>query len=267
VPNTYFRLAAWKRDTPVPVGTITARQAASPYVTMYQSRRSWLVWKIFGRRLDGWSDDDFPSLTRVGDLKSLVGPGGRPIEKLDYNDETALSDFVRLHSIDRDFSGSIMPPIEAVKAGRVRPLSDEDRRTIIRWIDLGCPIDLDPHYDPTVPGSRSYGWMCDDQRPTLTMTWPQAGHNDSLARILIGMADAYTGLDPASLVVVADFAIDSGRPGQNLAPWFTALPGNRWELNLAQPIESLPRGTIIVFVKDRQGNLQRVHRELSVGNH
>ena len=29
------------------------------------------------------------------------------------------------------------------KAGKVQPLTDEDRRTICRWIDLGCPIDLD----------------------------------------------------------------------------------------------------------------------------
>ena len=46
-------------------------QAASPYITMFQSRRSLLVWKIYGRRLDGWTNDDFPSLTKVGDLKSL----------------------------------------------------------------------------------------------------------------------------------------------------------------------------------------------------
>ena len=36
-----------------------------------------------------------------------------------------------------------MPPPDAVKAGKVAPLTDEDRRTLVRWIDLGCPIDLD----------------------------------------------------------------------------------------------------------------------------
>jgi hypothetical protein len=48
------------------------------------------------------------------------------------------------------FKGSVMPPPEAVKDGKVKPLTDEDRRTLLRWIDLGCPIDLD--YDPKNPG-------------------------------------------------------------------------------------------------------------------
>ena len=51
-----------------------------------------------------------------------------------------------------------MPPPEAVagtyvgpdgKKIKVAPLTDEDRRTLVRWIDLGCPIDLD--YDPANP--------------------------------------------------------------------------------------------------------------------
>ena len=28
---------------------------------MFQSRRSLLTWKLFGTRLDGWSNDDFPT--------------------------------------------------------------------------------------------------------------------------------------------------------------------------------------------------------------
>ena len=55
-----------------------------------------------------------------------------------------------------------MPPARAVEAGKVRPLIDEDRRTIVRWIDLGCPIDLD--HDPEHPQRRGRGWMLDDQR-------------------------------------------------------------------------------------------------------
>lgn len=45
------------------------------------------------------------------------------------------------------------------------PLSDEDRRTLVHWIDLSCPIDL--NYDPTQPDQCGYGWMLDDNRPTL----------------------------------------------------------------------------------------------------
>ena len=63
--------------------------------------------------------------------------------KTDPRDAWVLADYARRVNIDRDYSGSIMPPPEAVKKGKVQPLSDEDRRTIVRWIDLGCPIDLD----------------------------------------------------------------------------------------------------------------------------
>src|SRR5271156_6164505 len=104
-----------------------------------------------------------------------------------------------------------MPPPEAVagtyvgpdgKKIKVAPLTDEDRRTLVRWIDLGCPIDLD--YDPAKPADRGYGWMLDDNRPTLTLTYPKAGVNESLTRLLVGMHDMDTGLDMSSFQVVAD---------------------------------------------------------------
>ena len=49
------------------------------------------------------------------------------------------------------YTGSAMPPPEAIAgtyAGpggrkiKVPPLTAEERLTLIRWIDLGCPIDL-----------------------------------------------------------------------------------------------------------------------------
>src|SRR6202035_2516309 len=130
-----------------------------------------------------------------------------------------------LAKADLDYTGSIMPPPEAVagtfagpdgKKIKVEPLTDEDRRTIVRWIDLGCPIDLDPNYKPDDPKSRSLGWMGDDQRPTLTLTSRKADVNPPLTRILVGMADAYTGLDMESFHVTADVALDGAKPGQDL---------------------------------------------------
>jgi len=59
------------------------------------------------------------------------------------------------------YTGSIMPPPEAVMSGKVKPLSDEDRFTLVRWIDLGCPIDLD--YDAKNPQKRGPG--LDARRP------------------------------------------------------------------------------------------------------
>src|SRR5205814_1250430 len=138
------------------------------------------------------------------------------------------------HRFDLDYLPPQMPPPEAVQAGKVRPLTDEDRRTIVRWIDLGCPIDLD--YDPTNPERRGYGWMLDENRPTLALTFPAPGANAELGRVLIGMHDYDTGLDLKSFRVVADFDIDGVPAGTDLASRFQVKSPGVWELRLAQPI-------------------------------
>lgn len=264
VPLTYFRLAVGtERFKPRELG-LNGSDAASRYIHKFQSRRSYLVWKLFGQRMDGWTNDDFPSLAIRNDPQSLH-IAGKPVPKVDYNDEQKLRYYIRDNAIDIDYTGSIMPPPDAVKAGKAQPLTEEERRTIIRWIDLGCPIDLDPRYDPRASTPRSYGWMGDDQRPTLTVTYPEAGHNASLSRVLVGMADAYTGLDLDSFHVTADFPLDGAAPGQNLADKFQKLPDNRWELKLKTPLTELSHGKLNVSVRDRQGNVSKIERTFSVG--
>jgi hypothetical protein len=165
-----------------------------------------------------------------------------------------------------------MPPPEAVAGShtgpnglkiKVAPLSDEDRLTIVRWIDLGCPIDFD--YDPKQADRRGAGWLLDDQRPTLVLTHPAAGTNAALSHILVGMHDYGTGLDPTSFSVKADFALESAKPGEELAARFKAHRDGVWELPLTQPIQKLDRGKLTVSVKDRQGNISRIDRVFSVG--
>jgi hypothetical protein len=261
LPASYYRLA---RDNGAKFGHKPLigswRQSNySRYIRGFQSRRSLLVWKIFGKRTDGFDNDDFPHETVPGDANTLVQHGKLlPASQRD-----------RAHLI---YNGKPMPPPEAVAgtyegpAGqkiKVQPLSDEDRRTVVRWIDLGCPIDLD--YDPAKPNERGHGWMLDDNRPTLSLTYPRPGANDSLGRILVGMHDVYTGLDLDSFRVTADFPIDGMVAGENLAPRFKALSENRWELTLQTPITALPEGTLTVAVKDRQGNWARIERTFSVG--
>jgi hypothetical protein len=189
---------------------------------------------------------------------------GKPVEKVDYNNEQQLRYHIRDHGVDIDYTGSVMPPPEAVKSGKVKALTDEDRRTLVRWIDLGCPIDVDPRYDPSQPG-RSHGWMGDDQRPTLTVTEPAAGANPPLYRLLIGMADAYTGLDTKSFHVAASVPVDGTAAGEDLAPRFRPAGQGVWELKLKTPLTDLQKAKLIVSIKDRQGNVSRVERTFSVG--
>src|SRR5262249_25391212 len=178
VPGTYLRLAmdhTGKFGHPSPVGNWSHPQA-SRYVRMFQARRSLLVWKIFGKRLDGFSNDDFAVETVPGDPNSLV-----------YKGQALPNKPENRRLINLAYTGSVMPPPAAVegtyegpdgKKIRVAPLTDEDRRTLVRWIDLGCPIDLD--FDPGKPEARGRGWLQDDNRPTLTLTYPRAGVNTEL---------------------------------------------------------------------------------------
>jgi len=264
VPGTYLRLAldhAGKFGRKSPVGGWPHPQA-SRYVRQFQARRSLLVWKVFGKRLDGFKNDDFAVEMIPGDPTSLHYHG-KPFPGKNGDNR-------RL--INLAYTGSVMPPPDAVagtykgpdgKKIKVAPLSDEDRRTLVRWIDLGCPIDLD--FDPKQPDRRGNGWMLDDQRPTLTMTYPRPGRNAALTRILIGMHDYDTGIDAASFTVTADFQIDGIMAGEHLAARFKEVSQGVRELRLTAPIKRLERGTLTVDIRDRQGNLTRIERTISVG--
>lgn len=255
-PGTYYRLAVDNRaqfgHKPV-IHNGTWRQTnASRYVRKFQSRRSLLTWKIFGRRLDGWTNDDFPTARVPGDANTLE-LRGEPIPNTQRNRDRS----------DLDFRGDRMPPPAAVKSGRVQPLSDEDRLTIVRWIDLGCPIDLD--FDPESPFERGFGWMGDDKRPTLTITSPRRGSNRSLTKLIIGMTDYYSGLDESSFSVKADVAINGHPPGTELAEHFQPTHAGVWEWRLGKPADQVADAKLTVSVKDQQGNWTRVERTFSVG--
>ena len=265
-PGTYVRLAgdhSYKAKfgyKPVWPETRWCFPNASRYVRMFQSRRSLLVWKILGRRTDGWTNDDHPTETVPGDPATLQWHG-KPLAPTHEN----------LAWADLDYTGSIMPPAEAVAGAfkapdgtkiKVAPLTDEDRRTVIRWIDLGCPIDFD--YDPQHPDARGYGWACDDTRPTLTLPYPRPGENAGVSRLVVGACDYYSGLDEKSLSVVADFAIDDIPAGRELATQFTPAGDAVWQWKLARPLAPLAKGTLRVSVRDKAGNITRIVRAFSI---
>jgi hypothetical protein len=94
-------------------------------------------------------------------------------------------------------------------------------------------LSVDVEFKPAQASERGTGWLLDDNRPTLTLTSPRAGANESLTRILVGMHDYYTGLDMDTFRVVADFPIDGAPAGEDLAKKFRPTTPGVWELKLA----------------------------------
>ena len=118
VPGTFLRLVldATGRFGHHPRPTRWSHPQNSRYIRLFQSRRSLLAWKIFGKRLDGWKNEDFVTESVPGDPNSLVYQG-KPYTPNE-----------RIHHplINLAYTGSIMPPPEAV-AGTYEARRQEDQ--------------------------------------------------------------------------------------------------------------------------------------------
>jgi hypothetical protein len=229
LPGDYARLAddsAARWGYKPVISSRSWRQSnASRYLRPFQSRRSLLIWKIFGRRLDGWTNADHPTEAIPGDPATL-SPGADP------------------NQADLDYTGDIMPP----PGSGVAALTEDEKMTFARWVDLGCPIN-------TGSGTgTNYGWNLDDLRPTLTITSPRQNRNDPpLTEFRIGLADAYSGISNGTLSVKADFPVNGLAPGTELADHGTFVSQEIFSLPLA-PITNLPPSHITASVLDVQGN-------------
>ena len=210
---------------------------ASRYVRRFQGRRSLLIWKIFGERLDGWTNEDHPTEAVPGDASTL--PAGASVNHADL-----------------DFTGTIMPP----PGSGVPPLSEDEKRTFARWIALGAPID---HLATGI--KAPYGWFLDEIRPTLAVSLPRPGSNAPLSVIRIGIADANSGLEPGSLSVSTDFPVAGRAPGSELADLATQVGDGIYEIAVdVSPSEGVVH-EVQAEVADRQGNWTRVDRSFHVG--
>ncbi len=234
LPGDYFRLAA-DRDARFGLPPVTGAgwrgTNASRYVRHFQSRRSLLIWKLFGARRDGWDDADHPTEAVPGDPSTL--PPGHDSREADL-----------------DYTGTLMPP----PGSGVAPLTHDEKLTFVRWIDLGCPLDRNGSSD-----SGGFGWFLDDLRPTLTVSRPRPGSQAGPLRLIrIGAADANSGVDWATLSVVANFAVDGRAAGDPLADLFVPAAQGIVELRLATPLARIRRGRLEASVADLQGNVTRV---------
>jgi len=198
---------------------------ASRYIRMFQSRRSLLTWKVFGKRTDGWSNADHPTETVPGNAATLP-PG-------------AEANFA-----DLDFTGTIMPP----PGSGVPALSEDEKMLIARWIDLGCPINL-----------GTFGWFLDDLRPTLTVTRPRANRNTKpLTEIRVGFVDANSGIATNTLSVKADFQINGFAAGTELSSHGSMVGDGIFSIPLNVPVINMATGLVTAIVYDKQTNRNEV---------
>ena len=247
VPGDYARLcfdsdADWGYPPLVTVGgnPVWRQTNASRYVRLFQSRRSLLVWKIFGQRLDGWSNADHPTETVPGDPNTLP-PGAQ------------------INEADLDFTESISHPLGI----GLPSLSIDQKMTIARWIDLGCPINA----GEGTP-NEDFGWFVDDVRPTLAVSLPRPGNNPLVSVIRFGLADAYTGVDLFTLSVKANITIAGRPPGAELADLTQPAGDGIYTIVLSTPIDNAAKVKLDIEVADVQGNITRVARTFSVlSNH
>ena len=233
VPNDYYRLAndaGAKYGYPPVIPNKSWRQSnASRYIRRFQSRRSLLTWKLFGERLDGWSNADHPT-------ESVPG------------DESTLPVGASANNADLDFVASTAHP-----AGGMTSLSMAQKMTVARWIDLGAPIDV------SAANGRNLGWMADDNRPTLTVSQPRANVNTApVTAIVVAVADAYTGVDLDTFSVTADFSVNGFAAGSELKNLFSDQGGGVFRLTLSSPLpQNQIERHIFAEVKDHQGNVTR----------
>jgi hypothetical protein len=117
-------------------------------------------------------------------------------------------------------------------------IAPEKVRALAEWIDLGRGVDEGKYF-------------IDNINPTLTVTHP--ARDERASEIVFGSFDNESGLDLSTVHVRLN--------GYDITKWFVQRD-HVWTAVLGKPIES---GLIHVEVKDKQGNIQVVHRRFRNG--
>jgi hypothetical protein len=233
LPGDYVRLAddteaRWGYKPVIASGT-WRQSNASRYVRALQSRRSLLIWKIFGRRLDGWTNEDHPTESAPGNAATLP-PGANP------------------NAADLDYTGTIMPPPNS----GVPALTEDEKINFARWVDLGCPINTGGDDD------AKYGWFLDELRPTVAVSSPRPNRNRTpLSELRVGVADAYSGLSNATLSIKADFPVNGIAAGGELKGQGSFIAPGIFSIPLQTPIENLATRHLTAVIADIQGNTNK----------
>lgn len=137
-------------------------------------------------------------------------------------------------------------------------LTHDQKMQFVRWVDLGCPINTGQGSD------TNFGWFLDDVRPTLDVSLPRPGTNVlPVTMIRLGVADANSGVDMATLSVTSTVAVNGRAAGAQLADLATQAGDGVYTIALAQPLKNVANAVLVVRIADKQGNITTVLREFS----
>jgi len=126
-------------------------------------------------------------------------------------------------------------------------LTDLEKRTIARWVDLGSPIDF--------PQTDGFGYTNDNQLPIVTVFSPKRGPSSSADGWVVGVYDSKSGINFSSVKVIYTPISESGLAGTPVTINVDARQiDSKGILTLAAPTNA-PSYIFEVSVKDNAGNI------------
>jgi hypothetical protein len=132
-------------------------------------------------------------------------------------------------------------------------ITDKEKRTLARWVDLGGPIDF--------PETHGFGYTDDYQLPVVNVYTPYAGDNNAGTQLKVGFADAKSGLDWSTLSVSYQALGDGVEKAIAINPGTDVNAKNILTLNL--PLTA-GEYIITVSINDMSGNTGIVTRRFKI---
>jgi hypothetical protein len=145
-------------------------------------------------------------------------------------------------------------------------LSFDEKATLVRWVDLGAPIDL-CSWPGHGCGNPTWGWFEDDLRPTLWVSPTVAeARQGPVSAITVAAHDLESGLKAGSLWVSLSVPIGGQPAGTNLAAGLSPANGDSVAVPLPAPTDLAAAGTtMIAGIRDNAGHVTRIVRTFSGG--
>ncbi|MFN8488453.1 MAG: hypothetical protein U0350_12715 [Caldilineaceae bacterium] len=142
-------------------------------------------------------------------------------------------------------------------------LTWDEKLTLVRWVDLGAPINFPAANTAGANPNAFWGWFEDDLRPTLwlapTLTQAKAGAMSSLT---IGAYDLESGLATNSLSASFNIAIGGRAAGANLAANLNPGANGKVVVPLPAAIDLVANKAVLtVNIRDNAGHITTIVRD------